>query len=71
MKKYIVTDTIEYKNKYLLKGDRLLLVREFNGNSSSSGFCTPATKEFCHLETREKIILLPNDFDKISIDLDE
>lgn len=64
MEKYKVLKPIEFNNKFLLEGDELLLISEFNGGVSTS-MCTVASKTFCSILTREKIVISLCDFDKI------
>ena len=60
MEKYKVIKPIEFNNKFLLEGDELLLISEFNGGGS-----IVASKTFCSVLTREKIVISLCDFNKI------
>lgn len=64
MEKYKVLKTIEFNDKFLLEGDELLLISEFNGGVSGNN-CVPASKTFCDVLTRDKIVIYLHDFDKI------
>lgn len=64
MEKYKVIKPIEFDNKFLLEGDELLLISEFNGGGGKH-HCTVASKTFCSVLTREKIVISLCDFDKI------
>ena len=64
MKKYKVLKPIEFNNKFILEGDILLLISEFNGGGGRN-HCTVASKTFCSELTREKIVISLCDFNKI------
>ena len=64
MEKYKVLKPIEFNNKFLLEGDELLLISEFNGGVSTHR-CTVASKTLCSVLTREKIVISLYDFNKI------
>lgn len=64
MEKYRVLKPIEFNGKFLLEGDELLLISEFNGGGGKN-HCTVASKTFCSTLTRDKIIISLYNFDKI------
>ena len=64
MEKYKVLKPIEFNNKFLLEGDELLLISEFNGGGSTCRSIV-ASKTFCSVLTREKIVISLYDFNKI------
>lgn len=64
MRKFKVLDFIEYDNKYIIPGDILILVSEFNGGSGRTS-CTVSSKTFCNMLTREKVRVIVNEFNKI------
>lgn len=64
LEKYKVLEPIEVDNKYLLQGDELLLISEFNGGGGSY-YCVPPSKIFCYSATREKVEIGSKDFNKI------
>ena len=64
MRKFTVLEPLKHGGEYLLQGDELLLISEFQGASGGNS-CRVANKRFCNPLNRKEIIIYMGDFNKI------